>query len=386
MRVLEPVTRLRLIRMGKADPELPLANGSFREANHGATLRYSDRALRVIGSRLKLPASPRARSTFGRLHRAVFYGSRICGSLRILLASIVGTACLAASAAGASQPDRLAANADGHELTIWSRLPARPKAAVVLVHGRTWSARTAFDFESQAASRSLLRSLAEAGFATYAVDLPGYGSTERTATGWLSPAHAATDVESVIRFVAQRHPDLAPPVLIGWSRGSKISALVATRSNEPLSALVLYAFNFDPDAPPLYGPADGSAPSVRNTAEAARSDFISPKVASQDFVRDFVHTALTNDPIQAPVCCDVEFRSIRPESIRVPTLLIHGARDPAFKPAVASAFFGRLATSERRWVILAEGDHAAHLEETTTEVTTAIVDFLQAALVPVGHD
>jgi len=23
------------------DPELPLANGGFREANHGATLRYS---------------------------------------------------------------------------------------------------------------------------------------------------------------------------------------------------------------------------------------------------------------------------------------------------------------------------------------------------------
>jgi hypothetical protein len=29
-------------------------------------------------------------------------------------------------------------------------------------------------------------------------------------------------------------------------------------------------------------------------------------------------------------------------------------------------------------VIVAEGDHAAHLEETATEVTTAIVDFLQA--------
>jgi alpha-beta hydrolase superfamily lysophospholipase len=310
----------------------------------------------------------------------VFCGFLIRNFARLLAAGICATVWLAAPADGASAPDRLVAKADGHELIVWSRLPARPKAAVVLVHGRTWSARPAFDLDSQSASRSLLRSLAAAGYATYAVDLPGYGSSARAVEGWLSPTHAAADVEAVLRFVTQRHPHLAPPVLFGWSRGSKISALVATRSNEPISALVLYGFNFDTDAPPLYGPADTPAPSTPNTADAARSDFVSPKVASPDLVRDFVNAALMSDPTQAPVCCDVEFRNIQPQAIHVPTLLIHGARDPAFRPAVASAFFGRLGTTERRWVVVAEGDHAAHLEDTAPEVTSAIVDFLQAAL------
>jgi alpha-beta hydrolase superfamily lysophospholipase len=310
----------------------------------------------------------------------VLYRFLVCGSARLLAAAILATLWLAAPEAGAALPDRLVANADGQELVVWSRLPARPKAAVVLVHGRTWSARPAFDFDSQLVNRSLLRSLAAAGYATYAVDLPGYGSSAPALGGALAPTQAAADVEAVVRFVTQRHRNLAPPVLFGWSRGSKISALVATRSKEPISALVLYAFNFDPEAPPLYGPATSAAPSTPNTADAARSDFVSPRVASPDLVRDFVSAALSFDPTQAPVCCDLEFRSIEPESIRVPTLLIHGARDPAFRPAVASAFFGRLATPERRWVVIAEGDHAAHLEDTAPEVTSAIVDFLQAAL------
>jgi alpha-beta hydrolase superfamily lysophospholipase len=312
--------------------------------------------------------------------RSVFHCLLIRGSARLVAAAIVAALWLAIPAAKATPPARLVANADGQELVVWSRLPSRPKAAVVLVHGRTWSARPAFDFDSRSVSRSLLRRLAAAGYATYAVDLPGYGSSARAETGWLSPAQAAADVEEVVRFVRQRHRNLAPPVLFGWSRGSKISAMVATRSKEPISALVLYAFNFDPDAPPLNGPAMGPAPSSPNTADAARSDFVSPNVASPDLVRDFVNTALSFDPTQAPVCCDVEFRSIQPESIRVPTLLIHGARDPAFKPAVASAFFGRLAATERRWIVIADGDHAAHLEDTAPEVTSAIIDFLQAAL------
>src|SRR5262249_12064878 len=154
----------------------------------------------------------------------------IRGFARLAAVAMFAAAWVAASAAGASPPDRLVAKADGHDLVIWSRLPARPKAAVLLVHGRTWGARPAFGFDSQSVSRSMLRSFVAAGYAAYAVDLPGYGSSARTVTGWLSPTHAAADVEAVMRFVKEHHPNLAPPVLFGWSRGSKISALVATRS------------------------------------------------------------------------------------------------------------------------------------------------------------
>ncbi len=285
----------------------------------------------------------------------------------------------------AGLPDRLVVDVAGQAITVWSRQPAHALAAVVLVHGLTWSARPAFDFEPRSGSRSLLRALAAAGFAVYALDLPGYGSSPREPSGWLAPERAVQDVEGVLRFVAQRHADLPAPVLLGWSRGSKISALVATHGRQPLSALVLYAYNFNPAAPPANGPAAGRAPALPNTAAWARSDFISPQVVSPELIADFVGAALAADPVRVDVCCDAQFRAIRPEAIRIPTLLIHGARDPAFRPAVASDFFGRLAAVERRWIIVGDADHAAHLEDTAPEVTAAMIDFIDAAVAQGRH-
>ena len=284
-----------------------------------------------------------------------------------------------------SEPERLTVSAAGQPLTVWLRQPEHPHGTVLLVHGRTWSARPDFDFEPRSGSRSLLKALAAAGYAAYALDLPGYGASARSATGWLAPTGAAEAAEAALRFIVQRHPDLPPPVLFGWSRGSKISALVATRAKQPLSALVLYAYNLDPAAPPDNGPATGEAPARANTAQWARSDFVSPAVASPALIEDFVTAALAADPIQADVCCDAEFLAIRPESIRVPTLLLHGARDPAFKPAVAAAFFSHLAAPERRWIIIGGGDHAAHLEDTGPELIAALIDFLHAALAAVPN-
>lgn len=294
-------------------------------------------------------------------------------------------AALSSAAFAAAPPERLTVAAAGHALAVWSRRAEHPQGTVLLVHGRTWSARPDFDFEPHSGSRSLLKVLAAAGFAAYAVDLPGYGASAREPSGWLAPETAVADVEAVLGVVAHRHADLPAPILLGWSRGSKISALTATRARQPLSALILYAYNLDPAAPPDNGPASGSAPAAPNTAAAARADFISPTVASPALIQDFVAAALAADPIRVDVCCDAQFLAIQPESIRVPTLMIHGARDPAFKPAVAAAFFGRLATPERRWVVVGAADHAAHLEDTAPEVDAAIVDFIRASLARAGQ-
>ena len=278
--------------------------------------------------------------------------------------------------------ERYALDLSGHPIVVWSRRPSSPTGVVVLVHGRTWGGRTAFDFEPMGGSRSLLKVLAAAGYVTYAVDLPGYGETARDGAGWLKPAHAAEVVEAVLGFASARNPRLPAPVLLGWSRGSKISALVATRARQPLSGLVLYAFTFDPNSPPLYGPASGDPKAIRNSEADAKSDFILPAVVDANFVQDFVNTALKLDPIKVDVCCDTDFLEIRPEAIRVPTLLIQGARDPGVHPAAAAEFFSKLSTDDRRWVVIAEGDHAVSLEARAPIFFGAVVDFVRNAIIP----
>jgi pimeloyl-ACP methyl ester carboxylesterase len=296
---------------------------------------------------------------------------------------LAGGICFATLANAHSLLERFTVSDSGRQLAVWSRRPVHPHGVVVLVHGRTWSARTAFDFEPHAGSRSLLKALAAAGYATYAVDLPGYGASARDLTGWLSPNRAVQDVEAVLHFASTRYIGLPAPVLLGWSRGSKISALVATRAKQPLSALILYAYALDTSAPPLNGAASGTAPAAPNTSESAREDFVSPNVASPALIQDFVSAALAADPTRVDVCCDAEFLDIRPQSIRVPTLLIQGERDASIKPEVAAAFFAHLASHDRRWIVIAGGDHAAHLEDTAPKVTAAMVEFIRASLADV---
>ncbi len=307
---------------------------------------------------------------------------RIIGT--VYCALVCSTLCALPVFAKDSGPalERYAVVLSGHPIVVWSRRPSSPAGVVVLVHGRTWSARTAFDFESKGEKRSLLKVLAAAGYAAYAVDLPGYGETSRDGAGWLKPTHAAEVVEAVLRFASTKNPGLPAPVLLGWSRGSKISALVATRAQQPLSGLILYAFTFDPNSPPLYGPATGDPKAIANSEADARSDFISPDVINANLVQEFVNTALKIDPIKVDVCCDTDFLDIRPEAIRIPTLLIQGARDPGIHAAAAAEFFSKLSTDDRRWVVIAKGDHAVGLEATAPVFFWAVLDFVRSTIIP----
>src|SRR5687767_14780070 len=102
---------------------------------------------------------------------------------------------------------------ESFELTVWEKAQQQPHGAILLVHGRTWSALPNFDLQLPTASpdsgRSVMDALAAAGYAAYAVDLRGYGATPRDDTGWLTPSRAAADVAAVLEWIAARHPRLA---------------------------------------------------------------------------------------------------------------------------------------------------------------------------------
>ena len=87
------------------------------------------------------------------------------------------------------RPNRCAtmSSVDGHSLAVWSKLPARPRAVMLLVHGRTWSSRPDFDLQAPGEELSLMDGLVAMDIAAYAVDLRGYGATPRDASGWLTP-------------------------------------------------------------------------------------------------------------------------------------------------------------------------------------------------------
>ena len=275
-----------------------------------------------------------------------------------------------------SGPERFTVQSDGHPMAVWARKPATPKGAILLVHGRTWSSRPDFDLQVPGMQRSVLMSFVAHGFAAYAVDLRGYGETPRDATGWMTPKRAAADLANVLAWIAERHPTLPKPTLVGWSRGAGIAAMAATTSPARMSALVLFGFAFDPDLQFADLVVPDKPVMEKNTPEAAASDFVSPKVTPPIVIQSFVEQALKADPILADLKNDAEFNVFNPAKLMVPTLVIFGDRDAGVPQEDAGKFFARLASPDKQMVVLPGGDHAAQLEDTHDAWIAAIVNFI----------
>jgi pimeloyl-ACP methyl ester carboxylesterase len=270
-------------------------------------------------------------------------------------------------------PDRLEVTADdGFKLTLWRKAPAQPKRTVLLIHGRTWSGRPDFDLEVPGEARSFMDALVAQGYAAYALDMRGYGATPRDATGFLTPERAAADVAAALRTIGDR------PVLFGWSLGSMVSQLTSQRHPELMAALVLFGYPADPDAKQPEPQTEPDVPARKpTTAEAAAEDFIAPGVISKRAIDAYVKAALAADPVKVDWRRGVEWNALSPEAVHIPVLLLQAELDPIAKTDAHARLFARLGTSDRQWVVIPKGDHAALLEDTAPRMITAIHAFLE---------
>jgi len=273
--------------------------------------------------------------------------------------------------------ERFTVTADGHPLAVWGRRPAQPTGAVLFVHGRTWSARPDFDLQVPGLQRSVLVSFAALGFAAYAVDLRGYGATQRDQTGWLTPKRSADDIVAVLAWMAQQHPSLPKPTLVGWSRGAAMAGMAAQSAPTRLSNLVLFGFAFDPDLKFVSIDLDEKPLRLKNSAAAAESDFISPAITPPTVIKAFVEQALKTDPVLVDVRKDDEFNGFVPAQMETPTLILFGSDDPGLVAEDAGKMFAKLAAKDKQLIVLPGADHAAHLEDTHDAWVAAIVNFIR---------
>jgi alpha-beta hydrolase superfamily lysophospholipase len=286
---------------------------------------------------------------------------------------------LSAQPAAARPPVRHDVVVDGHHLAVWEKKPAQARAAILLVHGRTWSSLPNFDLQVPGERRSFMDALAGAGLDVFAVDLRGYGSTPRDASGWLTPDRAVADVQAVVAWIQQRPaaPARLPLYLFGLSRGAMVAAMAAQQRPETLAGVVLLGFGFDPDDPMRASESPARPPRIRNVADAAAADFITRDAYTQPTVTAFVQAALQADPIKADWREENQFGAFRPAQMQAPVLLIHGDRDPEAPLAVETKLFTRFGTPDKAWVVLPGADHAAHLEKSQGQLVRTIVWFIR---------
>jgi pimeloyl-ACP methyl ester carboxylesterase len=284
-------------------------------------------------------------------------------------------------AAGQAELQRHTVMADGHPVALWEKSAEGATEAVLLVHGRTWSARPDFDLQVEGEELSLMNGLVKEGYAVFAVDLRGYGETPRDETGWLTPNRAADDVAIVLAWIAEAGDWRIKPHLFGWSMGSTISQLAIQRHPDSAASLTLFGYWRDED---LQIPADepGIEPArAINTAEAAASDFIVPGAISQNAIDAYVAHSLAADPVRVDVLHTDQYNALDAAKITLPTLVIAGEADPLAPAAILAKLFVRLGTGHKQYVSVPGGDHAAFLEKPRAYFIHELVGFLKGVTI-----
>ncbi|WP_394750573.1 alpha/beta hydrolase [Spongiimicrobium salis] len=264
---------------------------------------------------------------------------------------------------------------DGHPLAVWEKSPTNPKGAILFVHGRTWSGVPDFDLQVEGEDLSLMDGMVAEGYATYAIDLRGYGGTPRDSTEWNTPNKAAKDVHEVLQWISEKQ-HRAKVHLFGWSMGSTISLLAAQQKTDHIASLSLFGFWLDLDNRIPEDPKDHRLAKIVNTPEAAASDFIVPGSISQKAIDTYVNVALQADPIKVDWKNLNEYNQIAPTTLELPVLVLQGELDPIGPTDRQTKLFTRLKTADKSWVVISGGDHAAFMERPRPHFIQAFSGFI----------
>lgn len=296
------------------------------------------------------------------------------------LLALIGGGCAPApesSAAFAVALERHVVDSDGHAMAVWEKAPEQAQATVLLLHGRTWSTVPDFDLQVPGEDLSLMDGLNDAAIGAYGLDARGYGDTPRDNTGWLTPDRAAQDVINVLEWIRSQDAAAAAPVLFGWSYGSMVAQLTVQLRPDLVSGVVLFGYPDDPTRSRAVESYPTDPPRNPTTAQAAGSDFIVEGAISRLAIDSYVAAALVADPVRVDWKNLHQWNQLDPGSVTVPTLLIEGEHDPLTDTGAHTALFTRLATSDRSWIVIPGGDHAAFLETPREIFLEALATFVQ---------
>jgi pimeloyl-ACP methyl ester carboxylesterase len=283
---------------------------------------------------------------------------------------------------------------DGLRIYLWEkhRAGAGPSFAgsgkvILLVHGGTWSGRP--DFDLQIRDYSLMDFLASHGFDVWAIDIHGYGHSDKTDRDWSDVHSAAADIDAAVEYIVKLR-DVGRIDLLGWSAGTQRAGVYAMQHPGRVAKLILYApwwkstAEFRERTRKRIENAGVPLTQYRiNTEAAVRSDFVEGELARQpqfeeDVLALYAREALLTDPQSPNAFVDYpQGPFLDPQQITVPTMLVFGEYDYVAKEEDLLPFFAQLQTRDKRYVLLPHAGHALMLEKDHRRFQSEVLGFLE---------
>jgi pimeloyl-ACP methyl ester carboxylesterase len=275
---------------------------------------------------------------------------------------------------------------DGLRIYLWEKYKAADEQSfahtgkvVLLVHGGTRSGRSLYDL--QVRDYSLMDFFAQNSYDVWAIDIHGYGRSDKPAKDWIDTHSAAADIAAAVEYITKLR-GVTKINLLGGSAGSQRAGVFAMEHPERVAKLVLYAGFWKGTAEfrefNRKRIENGGQPLPRyrpTTEEDFRSDFIKGQF-EEDVVEESVKSGLQMDPQRPNVFVEwAKLPILDPARITVPTMIIHGEKDFAAKEEDLLPFYSQLNTHDKQYVLLPDGGHMLMLEKDHRRFQQEVLNF-----------
>ena len=209
----------------------------------------------------------------------------------------------------------------------------KPTKDILLIHGLTYSSH---EFDVAYKDYSLTRFLARNDYNVWLLDITGYGQSDPIENGFIVDSnYAAEDIHAAVKFISDQSGQRKIDIL-GWSWGTVTTSKFTAKHPEMIHKLILYA-------PIFSGLGEGKVTEShhKNTWKNAAEDFQTNNVGEIDFAvvepataAMFLSNCWRYDKDSSPnggrrdLLVSEDKRLIFLESLKVPTMIIEGSKDP----------------------------------------------------------
>jgi pimeloyl-ACP methyl ester carboxylesterase len=263
---------------------------------------------------------------------------------------------------------------DGLRIYLWEKYKegdegsfSRTGKIALLVHGGTRSGRSLYDLQIR--DYSLMDFLARNDYDAWAIDIHGYGHSDKTGTDWIDSHSAAADITAAVEYITKLR-GVMKVNLLGCSAGTQRTGVFVMEHPEKVAKWVFYAGLWK-------GTADfrefnrkrienGGQPLPRyrpTTEEDFRDGFVQGQY-EEDVIEESIKVGLQMDPQRPNVFAEwAQLPILDPARITVPTMMIHGEKDFAAKDEDLLPFYSQLNTYDKSYIVLPNGGHMLILEK-----------------------